>query len=71
MENRGIQKLDKYGNLALIREYLARAIMAFILVLTSGTWAWINIYLDICRFIYPKKRASLHIRRPGQSFPLQ
>jgi len=45
MENRGIQKLDKYGKLALIREYLACIVMAFILVLTSGTWAWINIWI--------------------------
>jgi hypothetical protein len=43
MENRGIQKLDKYGKLALIREYLARIVMVFILVLTSGSWTWINI----------------------------
>jgi len=45
MENRRIQKLDKYGKLALTREYLARFIMAFILVLTSGTWTWINIWV--------------------------
>ena len=45
MENRGIQKLDKDGKLALIREYLARVIMVVILVLTSGTWTWINIWI--------------------------
>ena len=45
MENQHIQKLDKYGKLALIREYLARVIMVFILVLTSGTWTWINIWI--------------------------
>ena len=45
MENRDIQKLDKYGKFALIREYLARVIMAFILVLTSGTWTWINTWI--------------------------
>ena len=45
MENRGIQKLDKYGKLAHIREYLARVIMVVILVLTSGTWTWINIWI--------------------------
>ena len=45
MENLGIQKLDKYGKLALTREYLARVIMAFILVLTSETWTWINIWI--------------------------
>ena len=45
IENRRIQKLDKLGKLALIREYLARVIMAFILVLTSGTWTWINIWI--------------------------
>jgi protein-S-isoprenylcysteine O-methyltransferase Ste14 len=45
MKNQGIQKLDKYGKLALIREYLARIIMVFILVLTSGTWTWINIWI--------------------------
>ena len=45
MENQRIQKLDKFGKLALIREYLARIIMAFILVLTSGKWTWINIWI--------------------------
>ena len=45
MENLGIQKLDKYGRLALIREYLARIVMVFILVMTSGTWTWINIWI--------------------------
>jgi len=38
LENRRIRKLDKYGKLALTREYLARVIIALILVLTSGTW---------------------------------
>ena len=45
IENPDNQSLDKYGKSALIREYLARVIMAFILVLTSGTWTWINIWI--------------------------
>ena len=45
MENRCNQKLNKYGKSALIKEYLARIIMVFILVLTSGTWTWINIWI--------------------------
>ena len=39
------QSLDKYGKSALIKEYLSRVIIVFILVSTSGTWTWINIWI--------------------------
>jgi len=39
------QSLDKYGKSALIKEYLTRVIIVFILVSTSGTWTWINIWI--------------------------
>ncbi len=45
--NPGDKSFDKYGKLALIKEFLSRSVMAFILVITSGTWTWINIWIYV------------------------